>query len=584
MSAKHSSGRSIPTSPVSLIDAVLPRSPDPDRLKSSYSVTCGARSCRRKMFARVILLLAFVGITLTKVDAESSAPAPRVKITPMAGAVVVDGFSPANNLTMPCNNKFCEMLKYTATCKSLALGMKKICAIHLLGYKYGCDAFPPASDVVKAPSICIPSALAILKPIGDNAPVALAAILGPYLEPKSFVADNCDRHCFQNFQYATHDFFSTCRPQLNKKIPIATLQSVFQEYRNQACSRNPNGQNCYASIMSLVSTPSTSTFSDLYAALQGEELSPEEGYMQAEMLEQFKELLAEDEPLLAPGSIEASIPAGLESPFVGSSDVQLQDVQDVQEVTVDATDATDGEPRRALQTGATNNIFNFLCNYTSGTTGYLPPPGPGTNYCTNGSIASNTVNRGTVRVPYLAPNNIPNMYVSLGPLTVQTAIQKGLAALKLTVWPYLFTTPLQIQIVDYSYGVNNTVAVTPTNGAMLLPYGSDYAAANKPAVGGFGLFTFQILNQDLNATTSAKLYQALLSPPFQQAVSSVLTGGQSGTAVKTTITQAPVIFEAKPFVFENAASSLSAFKGAQWLVTLGLTLGASVLLMKSTAV
>ena len=275
--------------------------------------------------------------------------------------------------------------------------------------------------------------------------------------------------------------------------------------------------------MSLVSTPSTSTFNDLYAALQGEELSPEEEYMQAEMLEQFKELLTEDEPLLAPGSIEASIPAGLESPFVGSSDVQLQDIQDVQEVTVGATD-TDGEPRRALQTGAANNIFNFLCNYTSGTTGYLPPPGPGTvpsnvynnafksgicsklsaigccaatglsmvqqnpvasipaiaaggaatpvifppclyrylsdacptvnlqNYCTNGSIASNTVNRGTVRVPYLAPNNIPNMYVSLGPLTVQTAIQKGLAALKLTVWPYLFTTPLQIQIVDYSYG------------------------------------------------------------------------------------------------------------------------------------
>ena len=67
------------------------------------------------------------------------------------------------------------------------------------------------------------------------------------------------------------------------------------------------------------------------------------------------------------------------------------------------------------------------------------------------------------------------------------------------------------------------MAVTPTDGAMLLPYGSDYTAANKPAVGGFGLFTFQILNQDLNATTSAKLYQALSSIPFQQGVSSVLT-------------------------------------------------------------
>ena len=270
--------------------------------------------------------------------------------------------------------------------------------------------------------------------------------------------------------------------------------------------------------MSLVPTTSTSTFNDLYAALQGEELSAEEEYMQAEMLEQFKELLAEDEPLLAPGSIEASIPAGLESPFVGSSDVQLQDIQ---EVTVDATD---GEPHRALQTGASNNIFNFLCNYTSGTTGYLPPPGPGTvpsntynnafksgicsklsamgccaatglsmiqqnpvasipaiaaggtatpvifppclyrylsdacptvnlqNYCTNGSIASNTVYRGTVWVPFITAGNIPSMYTSQGPLAVQTAVQKALAAMKFDVWPYLFNTPLQIQIVDYSYG------------------------------------------------------------------------------------------------------------------------------------
>ncbi len=268
--------------------------------------------------------------------------------------------------------------------------------------------------------------------------------------------------------------------------------------------------------MSLVPTTSTSSFRDLTAALQGGELSPEEEYLQAETLEQFKQLLTEDEPLLAPGAIEASIPAGLESPFVGGSDVQLQDVQ---EVTVTATDA---EPRRALQTGATNDIFNFQCNYTSGTTVFIPGTGTvpsnqyntlfksgicsklsvmgccaatgltmiqqnpvagipalaaGTtpdptifppclyrylsdacatvnlqNYCTNGSIASNTVNRGTVQVPYLAPNNIPNMYVKLGVLTIQAVIQFSLKDMGFAVWPYLFSNPLQIQIVDYVYG------------------------------------------------------------------------------------------------------------------------------------
>lgn len=61
-------------------------------------------------------------------------------------------------------------------------------------------------------------------------------------------------------------------------------------------------------------------------------------------------------------------------------------------------------------------------------------------------------------------------------------------------------------------------------------------------------------------------------------------GFQSGTAVSTNIIQTPVIFEPTPLVFENAAGSVSAHKGMQWLVTLGLTLGASVMLMKSAAV
>lgn len=379
--------------------------------------------------------------------------------------------------------------------------------------------------------------------------------------------------------------------------------------------------------MSLIpKTTSSSSFRDLFAGLQGEKLSSEDEYMQAEVLEQFKTLLADDEPLVPPGAIEASIPSGLESPFVSGSNVQLQDAQ---EVTVAA--ATDAESRRALQTGATNDIFNFKCNYTSGTTVVIPGVGPapsnvyntnfkngicqklkpmgccaatgltmiqqnpisslpalaaGTtadptifppclyrylqdtptcalnlqNYCTNGSIASNTVNRGVVTVPYLAPNNIPNMYIKMGVLTVQAVIQFSLKDMGYAVWPYLFSNPLQIQIVDYAYGskfhplrfsslsifinaesnvscssslhdLSKTagiqsgapVIVTPTDGSMAVPYGSDYAAANTAGVGGFGQFTFQIVNQDLNATTSAILFSALNSAEFKEKVSYYLT-------------------------------------------------------------
>lgn len=58
---------------------------------------------------------------------------------------------------------------------------------------------------------------------------------------------------------------------------------------------------------------------------------------------------------------------------------------------------------------------------------------------------------------------------------------------------------------------------------MAVPYGSDYAAANTPGMGGFGQFTFQIVNQDLNATTSAILFSALNSAEFKEKVSYYLT-------------------------------------------------------------
>lgn len=66
------------------------------------------------MFVSIILLFSFIKVAFAKLDAEIPTTVPHVKISPQAGGVVVDGFSYANNLTMPCNNKFCEMLKYTA--------------------------------------------------------------------------------------------------------------------------------------------------------------------------------------------------------------------------------------------------------------------------------------------------------------------------------------------------------------------------------------------------------------------------------------------------------------------------------------
>lgn len=74
------------------------------------------------MLSKLILVLALVGCTFAKLDLNREASVhvensnSGLDATPVshAGAVVINGTSQLNGLTMPCNNKFCEMLKYTA--------------------------------------------------------------------------------------------------------------------------------------------------------------------------------------------------------------------------------------------------------------------------------------------------------------------------------------------------------------------------------------------------------------------------------------------------------------------------------------
>lgn len=201
-----------------------------------------------------------------------------------------------------------------------------------------------------------------------------------------------------------------------------------------------------------------------------------------------------------------------------------------------------------------------------------------TNYCTNGSIASNTVNRGTIFAPFGAPG-LPNMYTKLGTLTLQTIIQRALTtySASFATWPYLFYTPLQIQIVDYTYYRNaqGTIPLSPSNGTQYYPYGGDYTAAAS------GNFTYQIVNQDLDSTTAATLTAVLRSPQFQGILSTIMTGGASAAVVKTKTSQNPEIYAPTPLVFDkNSAGSVSAHRGVQGLVTVLMTLGASLMLMK----
>lgn len=80
-----------------------------------------------------------------------------------------------------------------------------------------------------------------------------------------------------------------------------------------------------------------------------------------------------------------------------------------------------------------------------------------TNYCTNGSIASTTVFKGTLFIPRLTTpptaSNIPNVYVKTSTLQIQGGIQLALANVFPIVkqYPYSFTNALPVQVMDYTY-------------------------------------------------------------------------------------------------------------------------------------
>ena len=78
------------------------------------------------MLAKLVFIFALIGSSFAQLDLNRElsidlngveAHSDRAPVS-HAGAVVINGVSQANNMTMSCNNKFCEMLKYLAVSSS----------------------------------------------------------------------------------------------------------------------------------------------------------------------------------------------------------------------------------------------------------------------------------------------------------------------------------------------------------------------------------------------------------------------------------------------------------------------------------
>ena len=72
-----------------------------------------------------------------------------------------------------------------------------------------------------------------------------------------FETNSCHRRCYQDYQYKSNDFYTTCYDEINDASVAAnyTLASQLQNFnffRNQACDTNEDNLNCYETASQLL--------------------------------------------------------------------------------------------------------------------------------------------------------------------------------------------------------------------------------------------------------------------------------------------------------------------------------------------
>jgi hypothetical protein len=213
-----------------------------------------------------------------------------------------------------------------------------------------------------------------------------------------------------------------------------------------------------------------------------------------------------------------------------------------------------------------------------------------TNQCTKGSIANQTTLQGFFTVTKNPANNqtkalFPNVYTQKGVVQVQGQLTNVMSSLGLSVEPYHFSTsyPFQVYLTGYIYYngefllfyfcsssyffwlfsfivifldfflIAAGTQLTPTNGYMAYPPGSDYTQASK------GTFYYQVVVQNLDDQQATYLQTvlsstSLTSPSFALMVTKYFA---SLTPAVIGITANADVYEADPLPVSAASERFS---------------------------
>jgi len=478
------------------------------------------------------------------------------------------------NSTNDCNNKLCYYLESALSCKALNFGISKICARYLLGYLYGCDAFPAPSELFDAPSTCLPELIALLpasaKTQALSAQASGKSISFDSISPsmnhtKEYLASNfsqnCRRRCFQRYITQANTFYSSCNDQLlrytnktnqNNLYPIVYQLENYQFFKNQICVENTNGQNCYDTLAAINPVVHPNPKINI--------LTYDCNYFKASDWSTF--------------SLNSLVLSGACSTLGANGCCLANQVSMIaQSQTNSSASAT---YNKKMVISAVHMFPPCLMNYLSSTT---CPSADLTSFCNKGANGNLTTFTGVIKMNQ-AGNKMPNMYDENAVLTLQGVISYGLLPefdISRTKAPVL-----QVEIIEFAYynstvqaGQSTATQLTPVNGSTYFPPHGDYTSAVS------GMFRFQFVVQGISQEESDSLYSRLTAVGGKGACSPAkntgtydllvfLYGGASSRATCTMESSGPTVLLAEPL---SPTPSNAAGAGRRDMTVQALSLG-----------
>jgi hypothetical protein len=506
---------------------------------------------------------------------------------------------PKHGLNETCNNSLCEMLESALSCKALGFHLSKICAQYLLGFLYDCPIFPPPSDLLYAPSVCLTELTALLpagvlqvenpndsvvlgidgvssvdgKEIEHTFHASLGSLdaLGGGLDPSTFkftnikkylasnFTENCHRRCFQRYIAQSDNFYTQCSDELlqfvnktdntNAMYPLVYITENYQEFRNQVCAYNENGTNCFSEVQQFMPDPENPKPVNIF---QYDCNYFNDTGLNSYVLDQVCETF------------------NTTGCCFGNQAAMLLQSQTNQSALTD---------HHAL------HMFQpCLMRYLTTTCGYTDPY----NFCTDGANGNMTTIRGSVVMGERTdvrnnPPKMPNVYDVDDVATLQGVLAYGI------LWDNDSPTKqaaMNVEITNYAY-FNSTIAnqgpatqLTPESGELYdHPFGGDFTSAHSAR------YDFQIVFQDKNKAESDALLDDFVN---KQACS---TGGDSNSLLQLAyaganaacvdVVSEPGLFVAEPIMLSPNSAPRASHVSA---ISLSLALVATTVLLAAGVV